>query len=151
MTDDEIRTACRITIHGVVQGVGFRPFVYRIAQRHQIAGWVLNDATGVEIHAEGAIADIAAFVHELRSNPPAAATIADFTSRDVAAENFHGFCIRQSRRETAPTARISPDLAVCADCLRELADPADRRYGYPYINCTNCGPRYSIIHHLPYD
>ncbi|HVA46728.1 MAG TPA: carbamoyltransferase HypF [Pirellulales bacterium] len=145
------RTARRITIRGVVQGVGFRPFVYRAAQHHHIGGWVLNDATGVEVHAEGVAADLDAFVEELRSNPPPAASIADFAVREAAAEGFDDFQIRTSQRETAPTVRISPDLAVCSDCLRELSDRRDRRYRYPYINCTNCGPRYSIIRSLPYD
>lgn len=145
------RAACQITIRGVVQGVGFRPFVYRVAQRHQVCGWVLNDVGGVEVHAEGAAADVAAFIEELRSNPPPAATIANFAVREVDPRNHTTFEIRGSQRESSPTVRISPDLAVCTDCLRELNDPADRRYRYPYINCTNCGPRYSIIRRLPYD
>ena len=148
---DGPRAACRITIRGVVQGVGFRPFVYRTAQRQHLAGWVLNDATGVEIHAEGSAGNITAFVDELRSNPPPAASIADFVVREVATEDFIDFRIRESQREVSPTVRISPDLAVCADCLREVIDPTDRRYRYPFINCTNCGPRYSIIGSLPYD
>ncbi|MGH8162665.1 MAG: carbamoyltransferase HypF, partial [Gammaproteobacteria bacterium] len=151
MPVDHRITACRITIRGVVQGVGFRPFVYRLAHHRQIAGWVLNDATGVEVHAEGLAGDVAAFVDELRANPPPAAAIADFAVRQAAPERFPDFRIRDSRREASPTARISPDLALCADCLRELNDSEDRRYGYAYINCTNCGPRYSIIRSLPYD
>jgi hydrogenase maturation protein HypF len=144
-------TARRITIRGVVQGVGFRPFVYRAAQQHGVVGWVLNDATGVEVHAEGVARGIAAFVDELRTNPPPAATVAEFVSRQVPPEGFGDFQILASQRETVPTVRISPDLAVCPDCLRELRDPADRRHRYPYINCTNCGPRYSIVRGLPYD
>lgn len=143
--------ACQITIRGVVQGVGFRPFVYRAAQRHHVCGWVLNDAAGVEVHAEGAAADVAAFVAALRAAPPPAASIGDFVVREVAPLNHAAFHVRESRRASAPTVRIAPDLAVCADCLRELNDPTNRRYRYPYINCTNCGPRYSIIHRLPYD
>jgi hydrogenase maturation protein HypF len=145
------QAACRITICGVVQGVGFRPFVYRAAERHQVTGWVLNDSTGVEIHAEAAAADVDLFIDELKSSPPPAAVIASIAVREVSPEGFVDFQIRSSKRETAPTVRISPDLAVCADCLRELGDPADRRFRYPYINCTNCGPRYSIIRSLPYD
>ncbi|HEX7378553.1 MAG TPA: carbamoyltransferase HypF [Pirellulales bacterium] len=145
------RAACQITIRGVVQGVGFRPFVYRAAQRHHVRGWVLNEVAGVEVHAEGAAADVAAFVEALRADPPPTATITDFVVREVAPLNHAAFHIRESRRASAPTVRIAPDLAVCADCLRELNDPTNRRYRYPYINCTNCGPRYSIIHRLPYD
>jgi hydrogenase maturation protein HypF len=144
-------TARRIAIRGVVQGVGFRPFVYRTAQHHQVAGWVLNDATGVEVHAEGQASQLRAFVDALRLNPPPAASIADFTVREVIPEGFADFQIRSSRRDTTPTVRMSADLAICADCLSELTDVADRRYQYPYINCTNCGPRYSIIRRLPYD
>ena len=151
MASNPSNAACRITIRGVVQGVGFRPFVYRTAQRHHVAGWVLNDTTGVEIHAEGAADGLTAFVDELRSNSPPAASIVEFTRREIAPEGFYDFQIRRSQQESAPTARISPDLAVCNDCLRELSDPADRRHHYPYINCTNCGPRYSIIRSLPYD
>lgn len=145
------RAACQITIRGIVQGVGFRPFVYRLAQCHHLCGWVLNDVSGVEIHVEGAASELAAFIDELRSNPPPAASIADFVVREVAPRDCAGFQIRDSLRENSPTVRISPDLAVCDDCLRELNDKADRRHRYPYINCTNCGPRYSIIRSLPYD
>lgn len=147
----EARTACRITIRGVVQGVGFRPFVYRAAQRHHVAGWVLNDAVAVEVHAEASAADLDAFIDELRSSPPPAASIAEFADRQVEPQGLEGFSIRKSRRQTAPTVRISPDLAICSECLRELSLSTDRRYQYPYINCTNCGPRYSIIRNLPYD
>ncbi|HET6879236.1 MAG TPA: carbamoyltransferase HypF [Pirellulales bacterium] len=145
------RTACRISIRGIVQGVGFRPFVYRLAHEQAIGGWVLNDATGVEIHAEGRADDVAAFAAALQKNPPPAAAIAEFRVQEAAPEGFCDFHIRESRREVSPTVRMSPDLAVCGDCQRELNDPSDRRYGYPYINCTNCGPRYSIIRRLPYD
>ncbi|HWB14545.1 MAG TPA: carbamoyltransferase HypF [Pirellulales bacterium] len=147
----EPRTARRVTLRGVVQGVGFRPFVYRIAHNHGVTGWVLNDATGVEVHAEGPLGALDAFVNELRINPPPAAAIAEFTVQEVALEGFDDFQIRTSQRDSAPTVRISPDLALCAECLAELRDPADRRHQYPYVNCTNCGPRYSIIRRLPYD
>jgi hydrogenase maturation protein HypF len=150
-TAEQHRVARRILIRGVVQGVGFRPFVYRLAQQHAIAGWVLNDASGVEVHAEGRDRDVAAFADGLRRNPPPAAAIADFRLQVISPEGFSDFRIRESRRDVAPTARISPDLAVCADCLQELRDPTDRRHRYPFINCTNCGPRYSIIRRLPYD
>ncbi|HVX12227.1 MAG TPA: carbamoyltransferase HypF [Pirellulales bacterium] len=150
-TSRERRAACRIAIRGLVQGVGFRPFVYGVAQRHGISGWVLNDAMGVEVHAEGFPDDIAVFVGELQSNPPPTASIVDFSMREAVPERFAEFRILESRSDVVPTVHISPDLAVCADCLRELTDPADRRHGYPYINCTKCGPRYSIVRGLPYD
>ena len=144
--------ALRIRVRGIVQGVGFRPFVYRIANAHQLVGWVRNDAAGVEIRCAGQPADLAAFVKALREEAPPAARV-----DDVAAEpameplNAREFIILESARDAAPTTRISPDLATCDDCLRELRTPADRRCGYPYINCTNCGPRFSVIESLPYD
>lgn len=143
--------AVRVAIGGVVQGVGFRPFVYRLAVEHYVRGWVLNGATGVEIHAEAAAADMESFLAALRGTAPAAARIAEFDVQPTPLEKFEDFQIRESRRDLPPTVRISADLAVCADCLREMNDPADRRFEYPYINCTNCGPRYSIIRQLPYD
>ena len=145
------RTACRVSIGGVTQGVGFRPFVFRTAKRFAIAGWVLNDAAGVEIHAEAPREALQQFLAAVRSDPPPASTIAEFSVRETTPEGLSGFEIRDSRRESAPTVRISPDLAVCDDCLRELHDPGDRRFGYPYINCAHCGPRYSIVRSLPYD
>ena len=143
--------ACRVSIRGVVQGVGFRPFVFRTAFKHRVTGWVLKGAAGVEIHAEGARPELEAFLDELRSAPPPPACIAQFEVGHAEPQGLSDFEIRASRRESSPTVRISPDLAICAECLRELNDPGDRRYRYPYINCTNCGPRYSIIKQLPYD
>ena len=144
-------SACSIRVRGVVQGVGFRPFVYRLARRKMLAGWVLNGEQGVEIHLEGAEPDLNDFVQEMRASPPAASTIVDIEVESVAAEGLSGFTIRESQRTGRPTVRVSPDLPVCQDCLTELFDPGDRRYLYPYINCTNCGPRYSVILALPYD
>jgi hydrogenase maturation protein HypF len=145
-------TAARfLRIRGVVQGVGFRPFVFRLAQAHGLAGWVRNGGEGVEIQIEGEEADLDAFVRDLTAAPPPAAHI---TSLDASPSEPVGtdlFEIRESEDEEHPTVRISPDLPVCAACLAELFDPADRRYQYPYINCTDCGPRYSIVLGLPYD
>ena len=143
--------ARRISIRGVVQGVGFRPFVFRMARTHQITGWVLNGNDGVEILAEGRNTDVDAFLISLSSQPPAAAHISNVIVREAIPEGFSDFRILDSRRESNPTAPISPDLYLCDECLREMRDPADRRNHYPYINCTNCGPRYSIIKSLPYD
>jgi len=144
-------SACSIRVRGVVQGVGFRPFVFRLAESNALAGWVLNGEDGVEIHLEGAEPSLRAFLHDLESHPPGAASIAAIEVTPAEPAGFEGFTIRESRRRDRPTVRIAPDLPVCADCLRELADPSDRRYQYPYINCTNCGPRYTVIVGLPYD
>jgi hydrogenase maturation protein HypF len=143
--------AVRVAIRGVVQGVGFRPFVYRLAIEHRVCGWVLNGEAGVEIHAEAKAAEIDLFLAALRGNAPVAARVSEFDVRPSKPEQFIDFQIRDSRFATSPTVRISADLAICGDCLRELNDPADRRFEYPYINCTNCGPRYSIVRQLPYD
>jgi len=143
--------AVRISIRGVVQGVGFRPFVARAAAEYHVAGWVLNGEAGVEIHAEGDAAETAAFVDWIRSNPPQAARVSQFDVQATEPLGLEDFQIRHSRSDAAPTVRISPDLAVCGECLAELDDPANRRFAYPYINCTHCGPRYSIIERLPYD
>jgi len=146
VTDKESkRCAVRLLITGVVQGVGFRPFVYRLARQHGIAGWVLNGEDGVHVVAEASDEAIARFVDAVRDGPPPAAHVASFDVAPVAVAGFDAFEIRESTSGETPTVRISPDLAVCDDCLRELFDPADRRFGYPYINCTNCGPRYSIV------
>jgi len=135
----------------VVQGVGFRPFVYRLATEQSLAGWVLNAGDGIEIHVEGEAAGLDAFVDGLRLAPPPAAAIATVDVEASVVTGHTDFVIRASETAAQPTVAISPDLAVCDDCLRELFDPADPRYGYPYITCTNCGPRYSIILGLPYD
>ena len=143
-------SACSIRVRGVVQGVGFRPFVYRLARANTLAGWVLNGEEGVEIHIEGAEPGLQAFVQDLK-NPPPAATIAAIEVHPAAPVGLSEFTIRASQCRERPTVRISPDLPVCDDCLKELFDPADHRHWYPYINCTNCGPRYTVVLSLPYD
>lgn len=150
---DQVAGAATIRIRGVVQGVGFRPFVYRLARNHRLAGWVLNGEEGVEIRVEGAQERVDAFLDELRGGggAPAAASITAIDVNVAAPSGLGDFVIRPSQRRETPTAGISPDLGVCERCLRELFDPADFRHGYPYINCTDCGPRYSIIRRLPYD
>ena len=143
--------AWRIRVRGVVQGVGFRPFVYRLARRYALVGWVLNGEEGVEIHTEGRESEFRVFLEHLRAEAPPSARIASVEVQAAEFAGFSEFTIRESQRGDRPTVRISPDLPVCNDCLRELLDPADARYRYPYINCTNCGPRYSVILSLPYD
>ena len=143
--------ACSIRVRGVVQGVGFRPFVYRLAREHTLAGWVLNAGEGVEIHLEGAPDRLRTFVSALSAQAPPAAAIATIDVETAMPTGLTNFAIRESARAGRPTARISADLPVCDRCLRELGDRDDARYGYPYINCTDCGPRYSIVRALPYD
>ncbi len=146
-----MKFACSIHVRGVVQGVGFRPFIYRLAHEHGISGWVLNGEDGVAIHAEARETALQAFIDAIRTQAPPAASISAIEVQAAAANGAPGFTIRESERRDKPTVRISPDLPVCEACRRELFDPADRRHGYPYINCTNCGPRYSVILALPYD
>lgn len=143
--------ACSIRVRGVVQGVGFRPFVYRLARANTLCGWVLNGDQGVEIHLEGNDEDMETFVREMQSKPPAAATISDVEIEPALCEGLTGFTIRESHHTERPTVRVSPDLPVCEECLQECFDPDNPRYRYPYINCTNCGPRYSVVLALPYD
>ena len=143
--------ACFIRVRGIVQGVGFRPFVYRLAYVNALSGWVLNGDQGVEIYLEGEDEDMDAFVHEMRSAPPAAANISDVEIETASCEGLTDFTIRESHHTERPTVRVSPDLPVCHDCLKECFDSDNPRYRYPYINCTNCGPRYSVVLALPYD
>lgn len=145
-----------IHVTGIVQGVGMRPFVYREAMAHGICGWVLNAGDGVHIEAHAPADALDAFVAALSEHAPAAARIEHVETMDLAANgwdaaNEQGFRIVASQDQTSHTTLVSPDIATCDDCLRELFDPSDRRYHYPFINCTNCGPRFTIIRSLPYD
>jgi len=140
----------RIRVRGIVQGVGFRPTVYRLATERGLAGWVKNDAEGVLLELEGPAARVDDFVQTLRGHPPPLARITAIECESVPPEGQSGFDIAASAGGTR-SALVSPDMATCPDCLRELLDPADRRFRYPFINCTNCGPRYSIILDIPYD
>ncbi len=140
-----------VRVRGMVQGVGFRPFVFRLARTHSLAGWVLNQPEGVDIHLEGGEAAVQKFLEDLESAAPPAARIAAVEVEPAEQCGFQDFTIRESQASGRPSVRISPDLPVCGDCLVELFDPADPRYLYPYINCTNCGPRYTVIESLPYD
>lgn len=145
-----------IHVTGIVQGVGMRPFVYREAMAHDICGWVLNAGDGVHIEAHAPADALDAFVAALSEHATAAARVEHVEVVDLAANgwdaaNEQGFRIVASQDQTAHTTLVSPDIATCDDCLRELFDPADRRYHYPFINCTNCGPRFTIIRSLPYD
>ncbi len=148
-----IETTIGRTIHisGVVQGVGFRPFVYRLAHRHGLMGWVRNTPAGVEIAVDGCPAGVDAFAAELAATPPPLARIESLWSDDRPANGFTRFDILPSRPAGAAGQWVSPDIALCDDCRREMEDPGNRRHRYPFINCTHCGPRYSIIDALPYD
>lgn len=145
-----------IHVTGIVQGVGMRPFVYREAMAHGVCGWVLNAGDGVHIEAHALSESLDEFVAALSEHAPAASRVEHVEVMDLApgdwdAANERGFRIVASQDQTAHTTLISPDIATCDDCLRELFDPADRRFHYPFINCTNCGPRFTIIRSLPYD
>ena len=138
----------RIEITGVVQGVGFRPFVYGLAREKGLVGFVRNSSGGVEIEVEGE--SVGSFLSDLRSKAPPLADILSLDAEEAPLEGDRRFIILASRDEGRSTY-LSPDVGTCGDCLRELKDPADRRHGYPFINCTNCGPRYSITRKVPYD
>lgn len=150
MTAASVASARFLRVRGVVQGVGFRPFVYRIARRHSIAGWVRNVAGTVEIHAEGLEQDLDRFQRALRSESPAVSHVETVEIVDDVFEGREVFEITVSV-DSEGLRPITPDLAICADCESELFDPRDRRYRHPFITCTNCGPRYTIVHSLPYD
>ena len=141
-----MRVRARVT--GVVQGVGFRPFVHGLATDLGLTGFVFNDARGVTVEVEGSEVDT--FLARLRDPPPLAA-IESLVCEPIPETGEAGFAIRPSPRGGAPDAPISPDAATCDACLAELFDPSDRRYRYPFINCTDCGPRFTIVTGVPYD
>jgi hydrogenase maturation protein HypF len=141
----------RLQVTGVVQGVGFRPFIYRLAQQHRLAGWVCNTSRCVEIEIEGAPASLDSFLGQLYREAPALARIEAVIAAETEPEGAQGFAILESRHQAATEALIPADVATCDDCIAEIFDPADRRFHYPFTNCTNCGPRFTIIRHVPYD
>jgi hydrogenase maturation protein HypF len=141
----------RFEVHGVVQGVGFRPFVYVTASRLSLSGSVANTSAGVVIEVEGEADAVEEFGRLLRAEPPPLAVVADVQQRDLPERGGTGFTIEDSSADGRARTLVSPDVAVCADCLAELNDPADRRYRHPFITCTHCGPRYTIVTGTPYD
>jgi hydrogenase maturation protein HypF len=143
--------AKQIRVTGIVQGVGFRPYIYQLAGRHALCGQVANTSSGVHIHIEGTYADVSAFLASIAADAPPLAQITDIQSAEAAPEHFQTFEIITSQDDSGKSALISPDVAICSDCLAEMQSPRDRRFGYPFINCTNCGPRYTIIADIPYD
>jgi hydrogenase maturation protein HypF len=144
-------TRVRARVEGTVQGVGFRPFVYRLAGELDLAGWVLNDERGVLLEVEGPAESVERFMCRLPDEAPPLAAVERVTAEEVAPTGDYGFAIVASSRGGEADAPVSPDSATCEDCLRELFDPADRRYRYPFVNCTNCGPRFTIVRGVPYD
>ncbi len=146
-----VRDRRRITVQGVVQGVGFRPFVYGLASRLGLGGTVRNDTTGVVIDVEGEPATLDAFLHALVSEAPPLAVIERVAAEPKPPQHATAFVIEESQAQDEKAVFISPDVGTCPDCLREMADPHDRRYQYPFLNCTNCGPRFTIIIGVPYD
>ena len=150
MTGTE-KIARKIIVRGIVQGVGFRPFIYQLAARHNLTGEVANTSSGVVIHAEGPAERVAAFTAAVEKEKPPLAHITDITSEPADYRSADTFDITLSQNQASRTALISPDVSICEDCRRELFDPDDRRHRYPFINCTNCGPRYTIIDDIPYD
>jgi hydrogenase maturation protein HypF len=146
-----VTTRVRARVEGTVQGVGFRPFAYRLAGELRLAGWVLNDELGVLLEVEGDEAAVDEFIVRLRSEAPPLASVERVAAEPVEPRGERGFRIVESSRGGDPDALVAPDAATCDDCLAELLDPADRRHRYPFINCTNCGPRFTIVRGVPYD
>jgi hydrogenase maturation protein HypF len=147
----DVKTGIRIEIQGAVQGVGFRPFVYRLASELRLDGWVVNGSRGVEIEVEGPSDRIATFRQRLENEVPPRALILEICQDTFEPLGSSGFRILESNRAGAKTAVMLPEVATCPECLAELRSPEDRRFGYPFTNCTNCGPRFTIIEDLPYD
>ncbi len=146
-----IKKLAKIKVRGVVQGVGFRPFIYRLAHEHNLKGWVRNTSGSVEIEVEGDEAALKSFFNDLKSKTPPMAYIEDLTITLHPPLGYTEFEIRSSRSQWGKYQLVSADIATCRDCLREILSPTDRRYRYPFTNCTNCGPRFTIIEDIPYD
>jgi len=141
----------KIDINGLVQGVGFRPFIYKIAARNRLNGYVLNNTEGVGIEVEGEEKDINSFLNSIEKESPPLANISDIKISEKSLNLYKNFKIKRSLTAASRKTLISPDVSICDDCLKELFDPSNRRYKYPFITCTNCGPRFTIISDIPYD
>ena len=150
-TATPVRAAVRLSIRGVVQGVGFRPFVHRLAIKHELAGWVRNASGDVQIQVEGDSASVATFVRDVRADAPPLARIDDLHAERCEPMGLTTFTILESRTEAGRRQPVSPDVALCAACEAELFDPENRRHRYPFITCTDCGPRFTVIEAMPYD
>ena len=141
----------RGTIKGIVQGVGFRPFIYQLALRYNLSGFVINTSQGVDLEVEGRVEKVERFFKEILSERPRLSQISSLEWDDIPLKNSKAFEIKESQAKEERSTLISPDVSICKECLAELQDPKDRRFRYPFINCTNCGPRYTIIMDIPYD
>ena len=141
----------RITLRGAVQGVGFRPFVYRLAKEMSLNGWVLNSASGLVVEVEGTSSELRRFEQRIEDERPKASVVNVHESEWLSVQGFTSFEIHHSETNSAKSVNVLPDLATCADCRNELFDSANRRFQYPFTNCTNCGPRYTIVVDIPYD
>ena len=141
----------KLSISGVVQGVGFRPFIYQLAGRFNLNGYILNSTSGVSVEIEGSENEVEAFLDTLEQELPPLARIDTLSTKVGDVMGYTNFKIHQSKTEHKKSALVSPDIAICKNCLEEMSDPENRRFAYPFINCTDCGPRYSIIKTLPYD
>ena len=140
-----------INVKGVVQGVGFRPFIYNLAKENNLLGWVSNTSKGVIIDIEGNEKNINKFIKSIKSNPPILSKINSINIEEKEVINYDAFNIKESTSDISPTTYISPDYSICSKCKEDIDDVNNRRYKYPFTNCTNCGPRFSIIKELPYD
>ena len=144
-------SAYRILINGIVQGVGFRPFIYNLAIRYDLQGWVKNTSGGVEIEVSGPKPDLDGFISSITNEAPPLSLIESLEFETIPSEGYKAFHIQHSQVIEGAFQPISPDVSICDDCLRELFTPENFRYRYPFINCTNCGPRFTIIKDIPYD
>ncbi|HHR86071.1 MAG TPA: carbamoyltransferase HypF, partial [Candidatus Acetothermia bacterium] len=147
----EMKQRARVKIQGIVQGVGFRPFVYRLAQDYRLTGWVCNTSGSVEIEAEGDEKKLSDFIDSLRTQIPPRARIDNLEASFHPLVGYAEFVIHKSKSVENEYQLISPDIATCKDCRGEIFTPGDRRHNYPFTNCTNCGPRFTIIKDIPYD
>lgn len=143
--------AVRVLVKGIVQGVGFRPFIYQLAKKHDVRGWVLNSSEGVIIEIEGELESVDDFVAGIETEAPPRSVIKSIDTETIKVQDFGDFTIKASVEKPGEFQLVSPDIAICDDCLLELFDEGDRRFRYPFINCTNCGPRFTIIKDIPYD
>ena len=139
-----------ILVEGIVQGVGFRPFVYKLAADFKLKGWVNNTSLGVIVDIEGREEQVLSFIEMLKNNTPSLAKVSNITINSKELIGYENFEIKFSKEEENISTLISPDISICDDCKEEIFDVKNRRYRYPFTNCTNCGPRFSIIKKLPY-
>ncbi|GAH18928.1 unnamed protein product [marine sediment metagenome] len=147
----KVERLARISVRGVVQGVGFRPFIYRLAQEHNLKGWVRNTSGNVEIEVEGDEETVDSFLSDLKTEAPPMARIENVEVTFYPTKGYTEFQIGESLSREGQYQLVSPDVATCEDCKAEIFSSDDRRFGYPFTNCTNCGPRFTIIEDIPYD